>query len=89
MTWNITIAGHGTHHNQRETDANVQAARFVEALLGAGHGVQSATFTLTDHKGQGVTPPDDIVDGKAYAAKHLAPPPAEDRIITEEAPPPS
>lgn len=95
--WNISISGHGTHHNKRETDANVQAARFVESLLLVGHGIESATFSLTDHKGQPVTEPaaESIVDTKAYLEKH-APEDGgtpgtgvgnEDRIV--EAPPPA
>jgi len=46
--WNISIYGHGCHHNNRAdvVDADVQAKEFVEALKKAGHTVERATFTV-------------------------------------------
>ena len=46
-TWNITIKGHGCHHNKRVDDAEVMSAAFVSALRAAGHEVTSAEFELT------------------------------------------
>jgi hypothetical protein len=44
--WNINVQGVGAHHNaDYHQDANRMASQFVQALIDAGHTVQSATFT--------------------------------------------
>lgn len=55
--WNITIKGHGTHHNNRDDDANVMSRRLVESLKLAGHDVNEATFQLVVDGGDVATGP--------------------------------
>lgn len=43
--WAIIIQGTGQHHNDQDNDADRIAAQFTDALVKAGHNVESATFT--------------------------------------------
>jgi hypothetical protein len=43
--WNMSIQGSGFHHNNSETDADLMAAKFVQALKAAGHSIRVATIT--------------------------------------------
>lgn len=47
-TWNISIDGHGCHHNSRaDIDADLAAKEFIEKLKAQGHQIKRADFTLT------------------------------------------
>lgn len=45
--WEISIKGHGIHHNSRGDDAEQMAAEFAKKLKDAGHQVAEAKLTLT------------------------------------------
>lgn len=53
--WNITIKGHGIHHNGRPDDADALARAFVKTLREKGHDVSAASFELTSSQ-----KPDDL-----------------------------
>lgn len=54
--WNITIEGHGIHHNNRDDDANAMAAEFVKDLKAKGHDITSAKFQLVSPVADDLTP---------------------------------
>lgn len=59
-TWNISIEGHGCHHNSREDiDADLATKEFIAKLKAQGHDITRAEFTLTGQKD------DLLVDKKA------------------------
>lgn len=43
--WQISIEGHGIHHNRGDNDADQLAADLVQRLREAGHYITRASFT--------------------------------------------
>lgn len=57
-SWQISVKGHGCHHNNREDiDADLATREFVEKLKKQGHQIKEATFTLTASDDEDMTKP--------------------------------